>query len=356
MAMTKRFETLDALRGVAALAVVLFHFGEVKLSPALVPHGYLAVDFFFVLSGFVVAYAYETELLGQLSWRAFFVRRMIRLYPLACLGAMMGLAVLLMKWHSYPGKVDPLPRILLSGMLNGLLLPTFFGGNPSHHKIFPGNGPLWTLFFELVINLLWACFGPRMKTWGLIVVTLVSAFVLTLLAAHFHTANIGFDIQTFWGGMARVSFGFTLGVVIHRFQGAYHVPARATLPPILGLALLAAFAYPGTPHSVPVWDLACIFVLLPAVVIIGTAQGSAGRAGRILGELSYPIYVLHFPILLLMSGLHQSVLRKVGLLPLDVFTFTLILILASLANAFYDKPLRALLSRGALHIRKLAVA
>ena len=108
----RRYETLDALRGLAALAVVVFHLGQVRLAPDLVPHGYLAVDFFFVLSGFVVAHAYEEALRGSLSFRSFALRRAIRLYPLAILGATAGLALLILKWHFFPEKVDPLPRIL----------------------------------------------------------------------------------------------------------------------------------------------------------------------------------------------------------------------------------------------------
>jgi len=353
---TKRYETLDALRGVAAFAVVIFHLGDVKLAPALVPHGYLAVDFFFVLSGFVVAHAYEAALLTRLSWREFFTRRIIRLYPLAVLGAMIGFAVLIMKWHTYPAKVDSLPSILISGALNVVMLPSFFGGNLSHHVIFPGDGPLWTLFFELLINLVWAWFGVRMKTPGLIAVTLLSAIAVAILAAHFHTALMGNDVRTFWGGLARVSFGFTLGVVIHHFRGEYHIPADAALPPILALLMFAAFACPSANHAIPLWDLTCIFILLPAIVAAGAAQGSTGRLGRWLGELSYPVYVLHFPILLLASGLHQSKLKSVGLLPLDVCTVALILIVASIANVSYDKPVRAALSGLASHARRVKIA
>src|ERR1700712_1409072 len=87
----RRYHTLDALRGLAAIAVVGFHISQVKLEPVLVPYGYLAVDFFFVLSGAVVAHAYEKQLRAGLSWQAFFVKRVIRLYPLALLGTALGL-------------------------------------------------------------------------------------------------------------------------------------------------------------------------------------------------------------------------------------------------------------------------
>src|ERR1700730_18632705 len=141
----KRYEALDALRGVAALSVLAFHLGQVKLEPGLVPHGYLAVDFFFVLSGFVVAHAYEAALRDKLTWRAFAVKRLIRLYPLALLGALAGTAVLLLKWRIFREKADPLSTILASSVLNAFLLPNLFGGVASKSELFPGNGPLWSL-------------------------------------------------------------------------------------------------------------------------------------------------------------------------------------------------------------------
>lgn len=336
----KRYEVLDALRGLAALAVVFFHFTQVKLAPTLVPHGYLAVDFFFILSGFVVAHAYENALQTRLSWRTFMLRRIIRLYPLALLGAMMGLAILLLKWRFFPDKVDPISGILLSGFFNALMLPTFFGGEASHHEIFPGNGPLWTLFFELLINALWAWLGVRMRTWQLATASCVSAIAVAVLSFHFHTANIGFDIATFCGGLARVCFGFTLGVVIFRMHDRFTIPAALTAPGSLSIAMVVIFTIPCSPEMTVVYDLAAIFVLLPAIVVFGATKLSAGRLGFTIGEFSYPGYVLHFPILLIGSGLHQVMGARLDLLIFDAILFVVVVVFAGLAARFYDRPIR----------------
>lgn len=346
----RRYETLDALRGVAALGVVVFHLGQVKLAPALVPHGYLAVDFFFVLSGFVVAHAYEEALRGPLSLGSFALRRAIRLYPLAILGAVAGFALLILKWHSFPEKVDPLPHILISGLLNGLLLPTPFGGEASHHELFPGNGPLWTLFFELAANLAWAAWGPHLRTRTLLTVVAIAGLALVALSWKAGTANLGFDLATAPAGAARVCFGFPLGVVLFRLLGNSAWTSRLrsdrTGPAIVGILLLAILTMPQTTSSsiFAAWDIVSILFLLPILVVIGIAQGKSGHFGDFLGELSYPIYVLHFPVLLLASGLHQSTLANVPVAVIAVAAIAGVIAAALFALRFCDLPVRGWLS------------
>ncbi len=329
------------------MAVVLFHLNSVKLEPPLVPHGYLAVDFFFVLSGFVVAYAYEAALQTSLTLYAFLVKRLIRLYPLALLGAMMGFVILLLKWRFFPDKVDPLPLVLLSGLFNGLLLPTFFGGVTSRHEIFPTNGPLWTLFFEAVANLLWAWIGVRLRSATLLAIALVSWGALAVFACDRHTLNIGFEISSISAGLARVCFGFPVGVVIYRMRAWLRVPAWRGGPVILALALLAVLASPvnAAETGIPWWDLLSVLVFLPLIVVLGTGQGPAGRFGVLLGALSYPVYVLHFPMLLVASGLYQTALRGWNPQVLVGCSLAAICVFALAALRFYDEPLRRRLSQ-----------
>ena len=346
----RRYETLDGLRGVAAIAVVVFHLNGLKLEPNLVPHGYLAVDFFFVLSGFVVAYAYEEALRTSLSLRAFVIKRIIRLYPLAVLGAAIGFALLLLKWRLYPEKVDPLPRIILSGLLNDLMLPTLFGGPVSHYEIFPGNGPLWTLFFEFLINLLWAWRGIRLRSTTLLAVALCSWVVLAVSAVAFHTVNIGFELHSFGAGMARVCFGFPVGVVIYRLRASLRVHAWRGGPAVLGLVLVAVLASPlnADGSGVPWWDLASVLVILPAIVIVGVGQDGAGRIGTLLGALSYPIYVLHAPVLLTVSGLRQSALQGWNIHLLVAAGLVAVILLALTSLRLYDEPVRRYLYAAAI--------
>ncbi|MEP7456451.1 acyltransferase [Phyllobacterium sp. SB3] len=342
----QRYDMLDALRGIAALAVVGFHLSQFGMIPAILPRGYLAVDFFFVLSGFVVAHAYEQALRTNLSLRSFIVKRIIRLYPLALLGAMSGLLVLLLKWWLFPGKVDSLGVLLTSGALNLALVPSFVGASASSHDIFPGNGPLWSLFFELSINLLWAIAGIWLRTSSLITIMLVSLILLALFASYHDTFNIGYDTKSFWGGLARVCFGFPFGVVIYRERHQIRRHARQWGNLVLAAALIGVFAIPIDllPQSFPWADILLVSICLPAIVIFGISETSGMRAGYLLGNLSYPVYVLHFPVLLIMSGLGQSVLAGWNIHIIACLGVMAILALAWLAWRFYDEPLRKALT------------
>jgi peptidoglycan/LPS O-acetylase OafA/YrhL len=348
----KRYETLDALRGVAAIMVVLYNLGVVKLEPGLVPHGYLAVDFFFVLSGFVVAHAYEGALQASLPWRAFFLKRLIRLWPIAALGAAMGLAILLMKYMIYPSKVDALPIILTSGFFNFLMLPTFFGGAASQHCLFPGDPPLWSLFFDVAVNMLWAWIGIWMRTWAISAIAVASGVVLVLAAPYLHSLDAGWNVTTFWVGTARVCFGFPLGVVIYRLRAEMCVPSWRFGPIVLGTLLVAAMAFPlaWAPDRFPWWDLLCIAIVMPVIIVCAVGQQVASAVGNWLGCLSYPVYVLHCPVVLLASGLYQTKFSHVNVHVLSVMSLGVVIAAAAAASRFYEEPARRALSTAAMHL------
>ena len=346
----RRFETFDVLRGVAALAVIFFHLGQLSLGKQIFPRGYLAVDLFFMLSGFVVGHSYESALRAGMPWRTFAVKRLIRLYPLALLGAIVGLGVLVTKWHWYPLHVETLPNILVSGLLNSFMLPTLFGGEASRHVLFPGNPPLWSLFFEMVINLSWAWAGVRMRTWTLTIFVIVSGGIMTLLAMHFQTLNMGFDVATFAGGLARVCFGFPLGVLIFRLHGKFRLPASPLMPGLLVLVLCAVFALPPVtqqPDS-PVWDIAFVLMVLPAITAIASGPSACGRIGEWLGLTSYPLYALHYPILVVMAGGAKFGLQRLNVHVTSAISISAVLLLACAALYLYDEPLRRRLSRVSL--------
>lgn len=341
----KRFELLDCLRGVAAMAVVLFHLTEVKLEHPLVPQGYLAVDFFFVLSGFVIANAYQSALANSMETSVFIWKRVIRLYPLAAAGALFGLGVLLLKFLLFPAKVDSLPQILLSGGLNVLLLPTFWGGAASQYILFPGNGPLWSLFFELVINVLWALVLVRRHIAELLIVVAISAALLVSRTYIAGTENLGFEPATFLGGLARVCFGFTIGVLIYRLRDWLRMPTISGGNLILSVGLFAILVFPAATF-VPqeTYDLFCAIMVLPMIVVVGVSQVGLGKIGRLAGDLSYPLYALHYPILLLASGLYQTKMSGVNPHALSVATVGLSVGVSWAALKLYDEPLRGFLS------------
>jgi peptidoglycan/LPS O-acetylase OafA/YrhL len=337
------------LRGVAALAVVLHHLGSFKLAGNIAPHAELAVDFFFVLSGFVVAHAYGQALLGRMSWADFALRRGIRLLPLAVVGALFGLMVLILKWKLFPGREEPLSGILISGLFNLFMLPSFFTGAHYDHAIFPGDGPLWSLFFELAVNLIWAWLGVRWTTRQLAAFVIASAAVVVTLSVLHGSTRMGVGSETFWGGAARASFGFSLGVLIYRLRDHITPRSMPLVTPLLALALCIAVAAPGgfvqTRALNLVWDLVWILFALPLIVLIGAGQGSAGRLGKVLGELSYPVYVLHWPILAVIGGLHQRFFPHGNIALFVPGELVLIVVASWLTLKVYDEPARRHLSR-----------
>ncbi len=141
----RTFHTLDALRGIAALAVVCFHRREGRF-----PSAYLAVDLFYVMSGFVLAYAYDSRFAAGLSWRRFMAQRLIRLWPLYALGVIITLVSAVLAGDQKAWAQAP---------LQFLFLPAQPG--PDHAPLYPLNLPAWSLMFELAINFVWAVFGAR---------------------------------------------------------------------------------------------------------------------------------------------------------------------------------------------------
>lgn len=336
-----RFEALDALRGIAAFVVVFYHLNQTSLGAGLsLGHGYLAVDFFFVLSGVVIAHAYESRLRSGMSAREFVLRRMIRLLPLSVIGALLGLLVLLLKHATTPERVDSLSQILLSGLFNLALLPTFFGGEASHHELFPGDGPLWSLFFEVVVNIAWAALLVGRSTRTLLLCMLACGAGFGYVIVHFGTANLGWDQATFVAGFPRVGFGFLAGVLLYRVMDRVAIPSRRWLPLALGCALIAALAVPAS----SVWDACCVFVVLPALVGVAMVQHEH-VLGAWLGDLSYPVYVLHFPLLVMSSGLRQKLFAQAPATLVIGVAVAAIVLLAWLLLKRYDEPLRSWLVR-----------
>lgn len=340
-----RIHALDGLRGVAAITVVFYHLTQVRLFPSLFPHGYLAVDFFFILSGFVVARAYEERITAGLSMRRFLTIRAVRLMPLSTLGALAGLLVLLAKWVWYPDKVDELWRIVVSGLLNLALLPTPFGGAVSRHELFPGNGPLWSLFFEVVANVLWAAVLVRLTTKFTAALAAIGGVCFAVAVVYLGHANFGWDQGTSWFGGLRVVVGFLSGVVIHRWLPVGVVVRGKFTTVALALGLGAILAVPV--HS-SLYDVLCILVVFPVLVafsgLVVVTNSAQRRLWAALGDLSYPLYVLHFPMLLVASAAAQVAGSKVAPVAVGFAALVASVIGGWLALRVYDEPVRAKLA------------
>ena len=282
----RRHTTLDGLRGSAALAVMFFHADAI--SPVRMPGGYLAVDLFFVLSGFVIAAAYLDDF-AKLGPTGFLRRRFARLYPTYAVGivaAIGGAAIIALSRGETLG-IGPIVTALL-------ILPWPVAG-----YLFPIYPPAWSLFFEWVANLGMAFtarwFGRVFA--GLILI--VSGGIVLGIAFHDRQISQGVTWQGFGGGLARAVFSFTLGIALQRFHAARPANPRTTR---WALALpVALFVLLGLDPADRLWlDLVCVFAIFPAMIWLGARLEMPNPwAMKLVGDASYPLYCLHGTVILL---------------------------------------------------------
>jgi peptidoglycan/LPS O-acetylase OafA/YrhL len=293
---------LDGLRGFAALLVVLYHMPLYVQRWFYFPNSFLAVDFFFCLSGFIIAYSYERRILNGMSLADFSVARLIRLYPLYFLGSAFGLLSALALTHAYSRNHLTPGELLTTVALSLLLLPNL-GDVWANHNVFPLNGPAWSLFFELFANLaFWFMIRSRLasKVW-LLGVAGTCLVMLSLYKGPL--AEAGAFSQSFTQGFARVGFSFCMGVAVFRFRETRRMAPVAALAVVflLGGMLLTR----GKIVEQHATQLVFVAVVSPLVVYLGSLVKipvAAEPFCSFLGDFSYPLYILHQPFLLIWGG------------------------------------------------------
>jgi peptidoglycan/LPS O-acetylase OafA/YrhL len=287
MIASRRIPGLDALRGLAALLVLAFHARGLALPSEVLGHGYLAVDLFFVISGFVLARAYDAGLAAG-KGADFMRKRVKRLYPMALLGLLLGAAIWLAS-----GK-DTASTLLLTVL--GLLFVPFTGGR----DVFPLNGPQWSLMWELVANLAYALVAPWLTTRRLVLLVMAGGVAHAALVMTQGTGSLGPYGHTWWTGAPRVVFGFFAGVLLARLaaEGRLKVPAA---PIVAILAVVVLVLSPPVPEAGrAVFDLVAALVVFP-LLVASAARAEVGRSRPVLDGLagiSYALYALHIPIVL----------------------------------------------------------
>ena len=338
MTQTRHYLALDGLRGIAALAVVSLHVAGYFRLPVQPGHAYLAVDFFFMLSGFVIAHAYDSRLRLGMGVARFLAVRLIRLQPLVLLGVALGTGAYLL--HGGTGMAN----VLLAAVTNALLLPSPFllALRP---WAFPLDTPLWSLAFEIWINLLYALLFRALTRRTLSSALALGAGLVLAVSLTHAGLDVGFAWQDFQLGGARVLFPFVMGVMLSRYAstGAGGAGwAHALCVPLL--LVLCAPAFGGGWY-----DAAAVLLFFPAL-LFAAARAPASRhldpLWRWLGRLSYPVYVVHYPFVVVVSNLLKS--AHAG--PAAAWagagaTMLLVLVFAALAEKFYDAPVRAWASR-----------
>lgn len=341
-----RYEALDAMRGLAAIAVLLYHFTMHSGGTVIFASAPLAVDLFFCLSGFVIAHAYQERITAGLSLTSFLRLRLVRLYPAYLVGFGIGVYALALKQSGGQSDIG-LTGLIGSAVCNLLYLP--FPGSHSvlmydnliPGSIFPVNDPAWSLFFEFVANIaLFLMLRRGIKPLTVLGISAVVFFVSTKLfgeAPGWGTANM-------IGGLARVMFPFFAGVVL--YQGRAHLNRLPTIPlPLLLLILTVALAVPTFRLHTYYWFIMTVCFVPPLVALGARSSVQAGGLGQKLahyfGGLSYPLYCVHFPVLLLVSyGFSAPEARLTGI----VLGCVASLFIAHLVLRSVEKPLGKLLA------------
>ena len=363
LATKPHFQILDGLRGVAAITVVVFHtfeaYAESSVFKQHLNHGYLAVDFFFLLSGFVIAFAYDDrwDRWPRMSQWEFYKRRLIRLQPMVVMGSLLGAAL----FYTQSGTVfpliaaTPLWKLLLVTLIGCTLIPIL----PSMdirgwQEMHPLDGPAWSLFFEYLANLAYALGLRKLSNRALALVVFLAGAFLT----HYLLFGPRGDVIGGWSidptqlhiGFARLLYPFFAGILLQRLGKRIRIP-HAFL--VCSLLVVGALAFPrlGGPHHLwlnGLYESACILLLFPLIVAIGAGSQpeATPRLAKLLGDLSYPLYITHYPLIYLYTA--WTIQNHIP--PAEGAWVGALLLLTAIAIAYaslklYDEPVRAWLTR-----------
>ena len=352
------YEILDGLRGVAAAMVVAFHLLEAHSGGnhlnQIINHGYLAVDFFFMLSGFVIGYAYDDRW-NRMSTGTFFKRRLIRLQPMVIMGSIVGAALF---WFQdapcYPAMEGVSAGAVLLVMLLGCtLLPLPLKWDVrGWMEMHPLNGPAWSLYYEYIGNILYALFIRKFSKTALTVLVAIAA---CFTVHRCLTAPAG-DIVGGWAlnweqqyvGLVRLMYPFFGGLLLSRL--GWLIRTRKNAFGWCSLMIIAVLSAPRIGGEDGYWmnglyEAFCIICIFPVIVSMGAGGRITGKRSaavcKFLGDISYPVYITHYPLVYIYTAWafnRQATLAE-GL-PYMLLTFVGAFALAYACLKCYDLPVR----------------
>lgn len=352
------YEILDGLRGVASILVIAFHVLETYTNGnrfvQIINHGYLAVDFFFVLSGFVVAYAYDDRW-GKMTQWDFYKRRLIRLQPMVIMGSLIGAALFYFQSSgAFPLiAATPVWKMMLIMLIGCTLIPVPISMDiRGWQEMHPLNGPAWSLFFEYIANILYAVVVRRFSKLLLSVLVFLSAcFLIQYLIMGPQGDVIGgwaLDKTQLHVGFARVLYPFFAGVLLCRAGQLIRVKGAFWVCSLLIVIVLSVPRIGGTEHlwMNGVYESLVIIAVFPLIVSIGAGGNITGKYSikicKFLGDISYPLYITHYPLIYLYTAWVAN--NKVRLGGYGLFVgFLLVVTSILLAYAclkLYDEPVR----------------
>lgn len=334
------YPILDGLRGVAAVLVVIFHILEAQFldySKHPLHHAYLAVDFFFLLSGFVIGYAYDDRWERMTTWE-FFKIRLVRLQPMVVLAVLFGAVCFWLDPYTAGAQHTSILKLIGVILLSFALLPApdIRGWVETH----PLVGPLWSLLQEYIANVIYGFFGKKMSKVVLWIIVIISATALTIVAVRRGDVATGWSYETFWIAIVRMMFPFFGGLLLFRVGKLIHVPAAFTVcaGALTLLFILPYFKYNG------LYEAACIIIGFPIIVAAGAGgkiKGSAAKICKFLGDISYPLYIIHYPIIYIYTAwLSKEKPTPNQYIPVAIGSFFLMLLIGYVSLKLYDEPVR----------------
>jgi len=363
------YELLDGLRGVAALLVVFYHIFE-GLSFAAggtlittINHGYLAVDFFFILSGFVIGYAYDDRLGKTMSLGNFFKRRLIRLHPMIVMGAVIGAITFCIQGSvQWDGTKIATSMVMLALLCAMFFIPAVPGVRyevRGNGEMFPLNGPSWSLFFEYIGNILYALFIHQLSKKALAVLVGILGVFLAWFAlfdvSSYGMIGVGWTLDSvnFLGGSLRMLFPFTMGMLLSRHFRPMQIRGAFW---ICSVVLLLLFCVPYIESNGPIslnglFEAICILFVFPILVWIGASGKTTDKRStqicKFLGDISFPLYAVHYPLMYLFyAWLIDNKLYTFGeVWPTALMVYIGSILLAYLCLKCYDEPVRRWLTK-----------
>lgn len=354
----KHYEILDGLRGVAAILVVAFHIFEAHNGGSrfkqIINHGYLAVDFFFLLSGFVVAYAYDDRWAKMTQWE-FYKRRLIRLQPMVIMGMIIGA---IFYYFQASDILFPMIagmevwKVILTMVIGFTLLPIppsleIRGWGEMH----PLDGPAWSLFFEYIANILYAVLFRKFSNKVMTVFVLIFAGMLINYTVFGPKGDViggwSLNLEQMNVGFTRLLYPFFAGLLLCRLGKLIHIKGAFW---ICSLMISAVLIIPRIGDENSLWmnglyESFCIILVFPLIVAIGAGgeikSAFSAKICKLLGDISYPIYITHYPLIYWYTA--WVVDNKVDIK--DGYGIGIGVLIASIVIAFlclklYDEPVR----------------
>lgn len=362
----KHYQILDGLRGVASIMVVCFHLFEAhawgKPAEQIINHGYLGVDFFFLLSGYVVGYAYDDRWISSvksMSIGEFFKRRLIRLQPMIIVGMIIGAVFFyLQDFNMFPLLHDTsVWKMLLILVIGMTLLPVPVSMDiRGMTEMHPLNGAAWSLLFEYIANILYALFVRKFSNTAMAILVIISGgFLIHLGLTTPYDAMVGgwsLEPMQVHIGFTRLMYPFFTGLLLSRMVKPGHIKKSFL---ICTLLIIVIFSFP---HFSPIngvqinglYDALCIILLFPLVVYLGASGEMKGKytvkVSKFLGDISYPIYITHYPLMLVYTGwVVDNKLPMSETWPYAIAVLLISIVVAYTSLKLYDEPVRKWLTK-----------